>query len=102
MIPRAPTAETVEAPTQFVPKPVYPRRALAAGRSGHVSLRFSIDGNGIVQDILVVSVEPKGWKFEDAAIEALQRGRYTPQRINGIPMKTTGHRVEFAFNLNES
>ncbi|MGL6005800.1 energy transducer TonB, partial [Aeromonas sobria] len=59
-------------------EPVYPYRAQQAGIEGAVTLRFSVDAEGRVQDVEVVEAKPKR-QFERAAIQAINKWRYQPR-----------------------
>lgn len=59
-------------------EPVYPYRAQQAGIEGAVTLRFSVDADGRVQDVEVVEAKPKR-QFERAAIQAINKWRYQPR-----------------------
>ena len=81
---RAAAQSDAPAPIHVVP-PQYPARALQRGRSGAVTLRFTIDVNGSTKDIEVV--ESSSSVFEDAAVEALSKWRYAPRTENGQPVE---------------
>ncbi|WP_429091332.1 TonB family protein [Aeromonas rivipollensis] len=59
-------------------EPVYPYRAQQAGIEGSVTLRFSVDAEGRVQDVEVIDAKPKR-QFERAAIQAVSKWRYQPR-----------------------
>ncbi|CAM4074425.1 energy transducer TonB [Aeromonas bestiarum] len=59
-------------------EPVYPYRAQQAGIEGAVTLRFSVDAEGRVQDVEVIEAKPKR-QFERAAIQAINKWRYQPR-----------------------
>ncbi|MEL3921502.1 energy transducer TonB [Aeromonas enteropelogenes] len=59
-------------------EPVYPYRAQQAGIEGSVTLRFSVDAEGRVQDVEVVEAKPKR-QFERAAMGAIKQWRYQPR-----------------------
>lgn len=59
-------------------EPVYPYRAQQAGIEGSVTLRFSVDADGRVQDVEVVEAKPKR-QFERAAMGAIKQWRYQPR-----------------------
>lgn len=61
------------------PAPTYPRRALEAGKEGVVLLEITIEQDGSVSDVHVVSASPIGYFFEKAAIDAVMARRYRPQ-----------------------
>jgi len=73
--------------------PVYPEPARKAGRQGVVVLRLTIDREGRVADVRVVSGLPFG--LTQAAVEAARALRFSPAvRIS------TGRAVECYFNLS--
>ncbi|MGY3903533.1 TonB family protein [Aeromonas lusitana] len=59
-------------------EPVYPYRAQQAGIEGSVTLRFTVDADGRVQDVEVLEAKPKR-QFERAAIQAVSKWRYQPR-----------------------
>lgn len=66
-------------------EPVYPRRALRAGREGEVLLAFTITPAGHVEDVEVIDATPRGY-FESAARNAVSQWRFTPFTENGKPV----------------
>ena len=75
--------------------PQYPGRALQRGRSGAVTLRFTIDVNGAPKDIEVV--ESSSSIFEDAAVAALRQWRYAPRTENGKAVEWPGVQTVIRF-----
>ncbi|MEO1819851.1 TonB family protein [Pseudomonas sp.] len=78
--------------------PEYPRRALAAGIEGQVTLQFTVNAEGRVENIRILSAEPPG-VFERAARRAVSRWRFAPRRENGVAVsrevsKTMNFRLE--------
>jgi TonB family protein len=71
--------------------PAYPPEALAGGVEGFVEVRFQVDADGRVSDPEVVAAEPEG-VFEDAALAAVSRWRYT---LPADGPQTVTERVEF-------
>lgn len=63
-------------------EPVYPAMALAANMSGTVILEATVDRDGSVQDVRVVS---KQSPFDRAALMAVNQWRYSPLLLNGKP-----------------
>lgn len=57
--------------------PRYPARALNRDITGWVSIGFTIDINGIPQDINIVESEPED-TFDDAALTAVKKWRFSP------------------------
>jgi TonB family protein len=76
--------------------PVYPPAAAAAGIEGYVDLRFTLSPSGTVVNPEVVGAEPPG-VFDDAALAAVSRWRYTHPA--GATAPVVNERVEF--NLTE-
>lgn len=65
--------------------PVYPSDAARENIEGSVELEFSIQADGSVADISVVSANPPGY-FELAARRAVARWRCTPKHVDGEPV----------------
>lgn len=63
--------------------PVYPAIALAARKEGVVILEALIDEQGRVANVKVLRSAPL---LDDAAVQAVRRWRYTPTRLNGVPV----------------
>jgi protein TonB len=78
--------------------PVYPPRALAAGRGGEVVLTFTIETDGSVADIKVVSSKPEGM-FDRAAITALESAKAVPIKRNGVAIRVPGIVQPLKFKL---
>ena len=76
--------------------PAYPPAAAAAGIEGFVDVRFTLSPSGTVVAPEVVGAEPVG-VFDDAALAAVSRWRYTHPTGETAPVVT--ERVEF--NLTE-
>jgi TonB family protein len=80
--------------------PDYPASALAKNITGSVTLRFTVDTRGEPRDIQVLEAAPPG-VFDQAAINAVKRWRYTPMVVNGtaveVPVST---RVRFELPKN--
>jgi TonB family protein len=72
--------------------PDYPPAAAAAGIEGYVDVRFSISPSGTVIDPQVVAAKPEG-VFEEAALAAVARWRYTRPAADARPSLT--ERIEF-------
>ena len=78
--------------------PKYPEAARRANREAVVILEFTVDVNGKATDIKVA--EPKGFGFDEAAVEAIERWRFTPAKKDGasVPMRV---RQPIRFNLDD-
>lgn len=80
------------------PDPKYPEAARRANREAVVIVEFTVDVNGKAIDIKVP--EPKGFGFDEAAIDAIERWRFTPAKKGGesVPMRV---RQPIRFNLDD-
>lgn len=63
--------------------PAYPELARRAGVQGMVVLECVIDPSGRVDRVKVLRGHPL---LDAAAVEAVRRWRYTPTRLNGVPV----------------
>lgn len=79
--PAAPSLSQEVTPLVDIP-PNYPRRALAAGIEGEVTLAFTITADGRVENLRVTNADPAG-VFEREARRAASRWRFAPRRENG-------------------
>lgn len=80
--------------------PEYPVRAAAAGIEGSVTLRFTVNAQGRVEDIEVIASEPPG-VFDRAARRAISRSRFVPRQENGVPVAREATKV-FNFVLKDA
>ena len=91
------TAAGVKPPEVLSPsQPEYPDAARAEGLEARVTLRLDIDREGAVTHAEVT--EPQGHGFDEAALRAAQRLRFTPAQRDGhaIPVRILFH---YAFQL---
>ena len=79
-------------------KPEYPDAAKRANREAVVFVEFTVDVNGKAIDIKIA--DPKGFGFDEAAIEAIKKWRFTPAKKGGesVPMRV---RQPIRFNLDD-
>jgi TonB family protein len=90
---QAQAADGAAEPTRLIEvAPAYPPAAAAAGIEGYVDLRFTVSPLGTVGNVQVVEAEPQG-VFEQAALAAVNRWRYTPGNTAEPPTLT--ERIEF-------
>lgn len=96
-IPASSKAEPIQQATnliaaQLIEKqdPVFPAIAKQVHASGTVEVEFHIGTDGKVHDINVVRGTPI---LAHAAVEAVQRWRYNPARLNGAPVETDGRAI---------
>ena len=75
----------MQASPQFRVDPSFPQEALRDGIEGWVKLGFTVASNGTVQDIHIISAEPKR-VFDRAARRALSKWKYKPKIENGVPV----------------
>jgi protein TonB len=74
----------IKAPERLIaPPPVYPDLARAARLEGTVILEATIDETGAVTNVKVLRSIPL---LDRAATDAVRRWRYTPTRLNGVPV----------------
>ncbi len=76
------TAEVIEPKAQ----PIYPDIAKKAGVEGMVVIQIVIDEKGNVLEAVVVLASPSGI-FEDAALEAIYKWKFTPAMQRDNPIK---------------
>ncbi len=75
--------------------PDYPPSAMQQHIAGNVVIEYTVDVRGETRDIHVVEATPPG-VFDQAAINAVRRWRYTPVLVNGSPVEVpTRTRVRF-------
>jgi protein TonB len=77
--------------------PDYPPRALARDLEGEVTLEFTITAEGATRDIHVV--EASATIFEEPAIRAVSRWRYSPRVVDGSAVEIVGVRATITFDL---
>lgn len=78
------------------PAPPYPRELANAELDGVAVLQFSVDERGRVVDPEVLFSIPYA-EFGEAAIDAVDRWRYEPKRVDGEPVRRDGVVVHFNF-----
>lgn len=80
--------------------PEYPQRAITQNKEGWVRVQFSITASGLVRDAFVVEAQPQGL-FDDAALKAIARWRYSPSVVNGVPVERVGMQTVIRFDLEQ-
>jgi TonB family protein len=75
--------------------PAYPADAMARGLSGEVTLELDVGDDGRVLDARVAA--PAGEGFDEAALEAARRLRFSPAEIDGKPAAVT---IEYRFRFD--
>jgi TonB family protein len=67
-------------------EPIYPVKAKRIGIEGSVTLSLVVEADGSVSDPTVLTCEPEGHGFEEAAIEAVKQWKYEPATLDGEPV----------------
>ncbi|MGH2571775.1 MAG: energy transducer TonB [bacterium] len=80
--------------------PEYPMRAQSHGIEGWVLIQFTVTTTGTVKDVSVVDSEPKN-VFDDAAIKAVSRWKYSPKIQEGVAVERVGLQVILSFKMEE-
>jgi protein TonB len=76
--------------------PIYPDRALDQNRAGYVDFNFTIEPDGSVGDLQLVTETPAGFGFAAAAEKAFAKWRFAPKLVNGVPVAARArYRVSF-------
>jgi len=90
-------------PAEFVSgdDPNYPAEAREKHMEGYVVVEYTVSAEGAVADARVVEAQPPQ-VFDQAALEAVARWRYTPRYVNGAPAAATGVRSTLTFKLGEA
>jgi len=70
-----------------LPKPAYPTEARAAGASGAVNVKITIDETGNVISAEAVSGDDL---LRDVCVEAAKKAKFAPTILSGNPVKVTG------------
>jgi protein TonB len=68
-------------------EPEYPTRARRMNIEGAVMVELVVDTAGLPKACAIRSAEPSGY-FEDSALNAAQKMRFIPGKINGAPVNT--------------
>jgi len=77
--------------------PNYPRDAWTNNLEGDVTVEFSVNQQGIVQNIKIISASHP--VFVTDTMDAISRFRFTPALENGEPAVASGIREQFRFRL---
>jgi protein TonB len=95
--PAAPAAggETRDVAVLSPPAPQYPAAAARSRQQGWVDLEFTVGPDGSVQRVRVIDSQPSR-VFDQAAINAVQKAKFSPRLENGQPVSSTlRRRIEF-------
>lgn len=80
-------------------EPKYPIQAARDGKEGWVTLSFTINEIGGVEDVDVIDADPKR-VFDKEAKRALRKWKYKPKVVDGKAMKQPGLTVRLDFNMD--
>ncbi|GGA11120.1 energy transducer TonB [Dyella caseinilytica] len=95
------SAETREPIPISVIRPRYPPTALRNGQEGWVDVQYTVNPDGSVTNISVVSAEPRHI-FDSAAIDALRRAKFSPAMRDGTAVVFQQEkRIEFKINNSQ-
>ncbi|WP_439471886.1 TonB family protein [Brevundimonas sp.] len=94
-VPAPPRPSVITQPSwSRAPQPDFPERASSRGiESGRVTLNCLANANGSVSDCNIVSEDPAGAGFGQAALAAARRARLSPRTVDGAAQ---GARVTFS------
>jgi TonB family protein len=89
------TGVLTKAPAVVAPaEPEYPQEAREAGLGAEVTLEIEISETGDVEDAVVTA--PAGHGFDEAAVAAARKLRFSPAEIDGKPARV---RIEYRFTF---
>lgn len=98
-VPEINTSSGITRPVpKYSVKPAYPKNARRAEKEGKVFLKAIITVDGIAKDI--VAETNLGFGFEEAAIAALKKFKFTPAKENGKAIEYAV-RIPFEFKLED-
>ncbi len=81
-------------------EPTYPPRALRDGTEGWVRVQFNITAAGGVSNATAAESEP-GTVFDDAAVSAVSRWRYSPRVEGAQAVERVGMQTLIRFTIEE-
>lgn len=80
--------------------PAYPRILIGRGIEGYVIVKFTVNKQGGVENIIVIESTHNG--FNNASIKAVQKFKYKPRVIDGIAMPTHNVMEKVSFVIEDS
>lgn len=78
-------------------EPQYPPRAAERGVEGTCNVRFDVTPDGTPTNIQILRCSSS--LFESAARRAVERWRYNPKVVDGVPVSRSGVETQFIFQL---
>lgn len=77
-------------------QPKYPERAKKMGISGYVKVYLVVDVYGQISQARVLTSEPSGYGFEEAALKAVREWKFEPAKLGSYPVQQKATK-EFRF-----
>jgi protein TonB len=78
--------------------PRYPDEAVSVGASGTVWVQAFVDSKGIVVDARILKPSGSNYGFEESALQAAYKNRYSPAIQKGKPVAVwVSYKVDFNF-----
>lgn len=81
--------------------PAYPGTAASRGIEGYAIVEFSVSQSGEVFDARILESEP-GSVFDRAALKAIYKFKYHPQKVNGKPVISHKQIYQFTFEMEKN
>ncbi|MDI6624811.1 MAG: energy transducer TonB, partial [Brevundimonas sp.] len=82
---------------QRQPAPEFPERAISRGiEAGTVQLVCTVSPNGSATNCSIVSEDPSGAGFGQAAVRSMSRARFSPRTVDGV---AEGGRARFTIRF---
>lgn len=96
--------EDEQAAEEYLPivviQPRYPTKALRENVEGWVSVSFTVNEAGSVEDPVVLESSPAG-VFDEASLTAASRFKFNPRVVDGEAVQTPDVRYVFRFSVDE-
>ncbi len=93
--PPPPPVQSASLERTFYVAPVYPKKALERAISGEVQVRITVDAEGRVKGVTILSSTPPG-VFDQSVLAAVSRWRFKPPRADtGVVEASTVTSVAF-------
>lgn len=78
---------------------IYPTKARRNRKDGYAELSFSVTEKGTVTDAKILSEDPPGFGFGEAAVATVERWSYKPEIKEGVAVARKGIRMRLTFKL---